>query len=280
MTPEANLFEFLMSQRPICTNFPVKKELGADYDELRLKYKSEYGFDMLSPKCDNSFNCLTLDEGCVGRPFPIDDDILAALNKINVTVTKGYHKGKEVYLAKPLLECSNCPFKDSCEDPCPTVRSYFERSVTPKRDAMSKDLVDFDTWEQGGYKIPRLTDEDVQHCEIGDWIEERLPWDCLSDENREILDLHLNRGLTQKEIAFNTNRSQQYISKSINSSLDRLTKFGRARKAIKESISVPRSVLEYYVNNLTQQEIADKMGKSQQAVAKSLNNWYVNNVPK
>ena len=150
------------------------------------------------------------------------------LQSINVEVVEGTHKGQDVYLAKTNVDCSNCPFNSLCEDPCPTVQSYFERRMKPKQDAMSKGLVDFDAWEKfGRVEYDRLVEADSisEPAEVGDWIDEKLPWDCLSDRQRQCLQMKLYRGMTNREIAFdissqeNINISHVSIGKHVSSAI-------------------------------------------------------------
>lgn len=279
MTDDVKRFTFLLKQKPICTQSPIKTFLGAErHRELRAKYKLELGLDILEDRCGNVFNCKSLDQGCIGRPFPLDGEIYQALQSINVDITTGNYKGKDVYLAKAIVDCTTCPFRVGCETSCPTQDSFLRRNTRPESNPPENSLVPYDDFEKGIYKA--LEANAMQHCEYGDWMDESLPLDCLDSFNREVMEMRLYDNLSQVEISSKLGISQQRVSKIIKSSTERLKEFGLARKAIKESKLVPRSALYYYINNLTQQEIADKMEVTQQYISKLIKEWYNSNVPK
>lgn len=275
MTIEANLFEFLIKQMPICTQSPVKEVLGRElHRELRAKYKLELGIDLLSDRCDAVFNCKILDSGCIGRPFPKDPQIKDALDTLNVEVSEGSHRGREVYLAKGIVQCSECPYKQSCEVSCPTQESYIRRRVKPDYSPSESMLVPYEDFERGKYKA--LTSEDVEVCEIGDWIKEELPLDCLSERQREVMEMILYEKLEQKVIAKRLGISRPTVTNHKASALRRLEEFGKARKVISEH-GAPSRVRDYYLNNMTHGEIADKYDVERSTITKFLSRWYKNN---
>jgi len=180
MTDDVSRFRFLLRQKPICTQSPIKSALGPEkHRELRAKYKLELGIDLLEDRCPNSFNCRIEGSGCIGRPFPIDPEILQALKTINVTVTTGNYKGKNVYLAEAIVDCSTCPFRVGCENSCPTQDSFLRRSTKPESNPPENSLVPYEDFEKGIYKA--LEPDSHQHCEYGDWADEELPLDCLTE---------------------------------------------------------------------------------------------------
>ena len=279
MTDDVKRFTFLIGQKPICTQSPIKSILGSDrHRELRAKYKLELGIDLLDSKCGNVFNCKSLNSGCIGRPFPIDDEIYEALNTINVSVTTGNYKGKDVYLAKAIVDCATCPFKEGCDTSCPTQDSYLRRSVRPESNPPDKSLVPYEDFEKGIYKA--LDENAMQHCSYGSWIDESLPLDCLSDRQYEIMQMYLYNNLEYSEISDVLGITKQAVSKHIQRSKSRLEEFSKARKIISKSKSIPQRVIDYYVNNLSKKEISDKEGVDRSSVTKSINNWYNSSVLK
>tara|TARA_R100001086_G_scaffold242322_1_gene169930 strand:+ start:2383 stop:3219 length:837 start_codon:yes stop_codon:yes gene_type:complete len=278
MTHDVKRFTFLIKQKPICTQSPIKTFLGDEkHRELRAKYKLELGLDLLDDRCPNAFNCKTVNSGCIGRPFPIDSEIKEALESINVSITTGNYKGKKVYLAEAIVDCTTCPFRVGCEASCPTQDSFLRRNTKPESNPPESSLVPYDDFEKGIYKA--LDANAMQHCAYGDWIEESLPLDCLTERQREVMDMYL-KDIEQPIIAARLGISQPVVSKHISASKSKLEEFGKARKAIKESISVPKIVVDYYVNNMNHQDISDKEGVSRSLITKSINNWYNSNISK
>lgn len=276
MTVDVERFAFLLRQKPICTQSPLKQALGQDlHRDLRAKYKLELEIDLMEDRCPNSFNCISADSGCIGRPFPIDNDIHKALNSINVDVTKGVFKGREVYLAKATVTCSGCPFQGQCETSCATQDSFLNRSIKPESNPPESSLVPYEDLERGMYKA--LTPDDVQHCEYGDWVYDVLPLDCLTPKQRQVIEMTLYERLEQAQVAQRLNIRQQVVAKHKQAALTKLEEFGKARKVISNSILTPKRVLDYYINNMTQQQIATKEGTTRQAVDKFIRNWRESN---
>jgi DNA-binding CsgD family transcriptional regulator len=274
MTEDIRRFGFLLRQQPVCSQSPVKLHLGLDrHRELRAKHKLELGIDLLDDRCANAFNCLMVDSGCIGRPFPLDDEILQALKTLNVDVTIGFYKGHEVYLAQATVTCSTCPFNGQCTTSCATQDSYLNRRVKPESNPPENSLVPYEDLERGMYKA--LTPDDVAHCEYGSWSNETLPLDCLSPKQRQVVEMTVYQGLDQVVIADKLNITQQVVAKHLKSALDRLSEFGRARKALRDSKVVPQRLVDYYINNMTQQDIADKEGVKQHTISESISKWYI-----
>jgi len=277
MTDDIRRFGFLLRQQPVCTQSPIKVALGPDrHRELRAKYKLELGIDLLEDRCAAAFNCLLIDSGCIGRPFPIDPEILEALKTLNVDISTGFHKGHEVYLAKATVTCAECPFNGQCITSCATQDSFINRRVKPESNPPESSLVPYEDLERGLYKA--LTPDDVEHCGYGEWANESLPLDCLSAKQSQVLEMTLYEGLEQAVIAERLNISQQVVAKHKSAALSRVEEFGKARKAIRSLSVVHPRILDYYVNNLTQQEIADKEGVKQQAVEQSITKWKTRNL--
>lgn len=277
MTQDINRFAFLLRQKPICTQSPIKQALGSErHRELRAHYKLELGIDLLDDRCDNTFNCKTLNQGCAGRPFPKDPEILKALQTLNVTVHDSTHKGREVYKAEAIVECNKCPFRVGCEASCATQDSYLRRNIKPESNPPENTLVPYDDFEKGMYKA--LSQAYVEHCSYGEWVEEDLPLDCLSHQQRRVMEMVIE-GLEQPVIAHKLGIGQQRVSTHKARAIARMTEFGRARKVIQEK-GAPQRVVDYYVNNLTQQEIATKEQVERSTIAKSLNSWLKLNLPK
>jgi DNA-directed RNA polymerase specialized sigma24 family protein len=120
-----------------------------------------------------------------------------------------------------------------------------------------------------------LTPDDVAHCEYGSWSNETLPLDCLSPKQRQVVEMTVYQGLDQVVIADKLNITQQVVAKHLKSALDRLSEFGRARKALRDSKVVPQRLVDYYINNMTQQDIADKEGVKQHTISESISKWYI-----
>lgn len=277
MTDDAKRFVFLLRQVPFCTLSPVRNLIGAArYKELRAKYKLGLGLDLLEDRCPNSFNCLNVNEGCIGRPFPIDAEIKKALESLNTTVTIGNYKGVDVYLAQATVSCASCPFNGQCESICPTQDSYLNRSTRIESNPPENLLVPYDDYENGVYKA--LLPEDVEHCEIGDWAEEELPLDCLTQKQRQVIEMTLYEGLDQATIAVRMDSTIPTVSIHLKRGLARLEEFGKARKAIKQSKLIPNVVVDYYQNNLSQKQISLKYNKNQGNISRLLKEWIKLNV--
>lgn len=271
MTLDVERFAFLLRQKPICTQSPLKQSLGPDlHRELRVKYKLELGLDLLDDRCANSFNCIAADSGCIGRPLPIDNLILKALNDINVSVTKGIFKGREVYLAKATVTCSGCPFQGQCETSCATQDSFLNRSIKPESNPPESSLVPYEDFERGMYKA--LTPDDVEHCGVGEWAEYELPLDCLTTKQRQVIEMTLYEGLEQAQIADRIGTTKQDISQTRELAMNTLHEFGRARKILKTH-PAPLRIIHYYIHNMSHQEIADLEGKSRSTISMSVSKW-------
>jgi len=274
MTIEVNLYEFLMRQRPICTQFPLTKELGEDFKELRLKYRAELGFDLFDGRCGNTFNCLVADS-CVGRPFPKDPLVHKYLESLNVTITDGVYKGVDVYLAKPLLDCSECPFKTVCDEPCLTHKSYYSRRINPSREPRDEDLVDYQLWEEGVIRLKQMYE--VEECPQGEWLDDELAWDCLSPRQRECLHMNLIQEINHEDIAYSLNISRQVVSQHISIATQKITEFSKARKILKRQTNPSQRAIKYYRLGMTQVEIADQEGVSQQSISNYISKWRKSN---
>lgn len=278
MTNNVEKFEFLLRQKPSCTQSPIKSILGAaKYKDLRAKYKLELGIDLLDDRCPNSFNCITSGNGCIGRPFPIDPDIRQSLLSINVETTTDTFKGRAVYIAKSIVTCSECPLFNECQSTCVTQESYLKRTIQPDFSPKGPMLVNIDKYEQGiyGSNIDLTSEYNLDYD--GSWKTESLPLDCLSDRQREIIDMNLYQGLDQVTIAHRLNIQQHTVSKHLSSSISKLKEVGKARKVIKSSDSTPSIVIDFYVNNKTHEEIAYVNDISRSYVTKIINKWKENN---
>lgn len=276
MTDDIRRFGFLLRQVPICTQSPLRTILGPErHRELRAKYKLELGLDLLDDRCSNVFNCKAIDDGCAGRPFPIDDEIRAALDSLNVTVTTGNFKGRDVYFAQAVVTCQGCPFNGQCEAVCATQDSFISRSTKPESNPPESSLVPYEDYEKGMYKA--LTPEDVEHCSIGEWSREVLPLDCLTPKQRQVIEMTLYEGLEQSVIASRLGTSKQDVSQTYKLAYDRLFEFGRARDTINKSSDSPTVVVEYYVGNMTQSKISSKYSISQSRISQIIAKWRVDN---
>lgn len=279
MTDDVKLYGFLLGQKPICTQSPIKTALGPErHRELRAKYKLELGIDLLDDRCDNVFNCKIKGSGCIGRPFPVDPEIKEALSTINVNVTEGVHKGRDVYFAEAVVDCSQCPFQQDCEAPCASLDSFLKRRVAPDPSPKSNMLVSYDDYEKGMFgPVHHDIERETTYTPNNDWADQQLPLDCLTSKQRQVLEMTLYDNLEQPVIAHKMNITKQRVSRLLQSAKSRLEEFGKARKVIKESNLVPKRVIEYYINNLTQQEIADKEDVSKQYISDYINKWRESN---
>lgn len=275
MTIDVERFAFLLRQTPNCTQSPVKIALGVDlHRELRARYKLELGHDLLDDKCANIFNCLIGGGECIGRPLPLDKQIKDAVTLSNCELTIGNYKGKEVYLVKSVT-CVNCPFKVGCDSPCATQESFLKRSIKPDMSPKSQMTVNFEDYESGKYgPLLHIDMSDVEDNPSDySWRVESLPLDCLSPQQRQVIEMITFKNMTQIEIADKLKISQQQVSDQATLAQSRLKKFGLARKVIKESKSTPSRVKLYYIKNLTEQEIADKLKIHQSSVSRTLKSW-------
>jgi len=279
MTMDVERFAFLLSQLPACTQSPVKVALGPDlHRELRAKYKLELGLDLMDDKCSNIFNCILQGSGCIGRPMPLDDQIFKALKSSNCEVTTGNHKGREVYLAKSIT-CGDCPFKVGCASPCATQESYLKRSIKADLSPREPMLVNFDDYEEGKLGLLAYTlSPETDTTEIDySWMSESLPMDCLSPNQRQVIEMIKFKDLTQVETAGRLGISQSAVSQSLDLAEARLREFALARRAIKSLKNVSRRIKLYYNKNLTEQEIADKIKVDQSNVSRALKKWRLDN---
>lgn len=276
MTDDIRRFGFLLRQVPICTQSPLRTILGPErHRELRARYKLELGIDLLDDRCSNVFNCKVIDDGCAGRPFPIDDEIREALDSLNVTVTTGNFKGRDVYFAQAVVTCQGCPFNGQCEVVCATQDSFISRSTKPESNPPESSLVPYEDYEKGMYRA--LTPEDVEHCDIGEWSGEVLPLDCLTPKQRQVIEMTLYDGLEQSVIAAEMGIGKDVVSRHRTSAMSRLEEFGKARKAIRNSRLVPNVVIDYYQNNMSQKQISLKYGKDQGNISRLLKAWLKSN---
>ena len=275
MTQDVERFAFLIRQRPVCTQSPLVALLGSErHRELLAKYKLELGIDLLADRCPNSFNCISAQAGCIGRPFPLDVEIAQALSKLNIAVKKGVFKGREVYLGVAIVDCSTCPFVVGCASACATQEAYLKKATRPDLSPKGPQLVSIEKYEQGAYGVVLdLTIEN--HIEEPDrsWVDETLPLDCLSDKQREVVELSIYEGLDQIVIADKLGLKQHTVSNCLSSALLRLSEFGRVRKVIQGLPSVPMEVTEYYLNNLSQEDIASKYNRKQGNVSNTISTW-------
>lgn len=228
----------------------------------------------MDDKCGNIFNCILEGSGCIGRPMPLDDQIFKALQSSNCEITTGNHKGREVYLVKSTT-CVDCPFKVGCASPCATQESYLKRSIRADLSPREPMLVSFDDYEEGklgllAYTLPPETEEtEIDYS----WMNESLPMDCLTPKQRQVIEMIKFQDLTQVEVAGRLGISQPVVSEQLKLAEARLREFALARRAIKSLKNVPRRVKLFYIKNLTEQEIADKIGMSQSGVNQFLSKW-------
>lgn len=276
MSSDEERFEFLVGQKPICTQSPIKSSLGVEkHRELRAKSKLELGLDLLEDRCPNVFNCKSLNKGCIGRPFPLNSEIYEALKRINVSITTGIYKDHEVYLAEAVVECSKCPFREGCETSCASQDSYLRRSTRSDSNPPDNTLVSYDDLEKGMYNP--LPSGDIEHCEFGDWSLESLPLDCLSPRQSQVIEMTVYKGLEQSVVAAGLGVSVPTVSRHKSRAVRRLTEFGRARRVIAENGETDTRVIDYYMNNLTQQKISKKYSIDQGNLSKDIKKWYSDN---
>lgn len=274
MTDDVNMYEFLLGQKPVCTQTPIKNTLGRElHRKLRAKYKAELGIDLLADRCDNTFNCKNANSGCIGRPFPKDPDILRALQSINVTITEDTYKGRDVYMAVAQVDCSDCPLRTSCENTCVTQDSYMKRSTQPDLSPSGYMLLPYDDFEKGKFGPVFGDCHEEEYVERDNsWVEESLPLDCLSPQQLEIIEKVVHKGIDQSVVAGELGIDRGLVSRQYDRAVARLEEFGRARKAIRDH-GAPERVKMYYNQLMTQQEIADKEGVSREAVKNMLIRW-------
>lgn len=274
MADEVSKFTFLIQQKPVCTQSPIKGFLGRErHRELRAKYKAELGIDLMDDRCDAVFTCRVAGIGCIGRPFPRDLEIKQALDSLNVVVSEGQHKGVDVYFAKALVDCSECPLKDNCDTPCASQESYVRRALKPDLSPKDHMLVSYDDYEAGKFGpvidyTPRESDIEPDFS----WQYEKLPLDCLSHQQREIVGRIIYKGQDQVRVSCEMNLDKSLVNRQYQASLDRMSEFGKARNLIEEHGASTR-VKMYYIDCKTQQEIAEVEGVSKQSVNKSLSTW-------
>lgn len=274
MTDSLKMYEFLLGQKPICTQTPIKYIIGREkYRELRAQYKAELDIDLLADRCDNTFNCKAVNTGCIGRPFPKDTLIYQALKQINVDISEGTHKGKDVYFAKATVDCADCPFKADCENPCVTQDSYIRRSMKPDLSPQGDMLVSYDDYEAGllGPALIQATEDNSVPTDMS-WVDKTLPLDCLTNQQLRIVEGITNDGKTNLEMAKEIGCYPSLISRQYDNAVTKMADFGKARLAIKEH-GAPERVKLYYIYNFTHREIADKESCGRSSITMSINKW-------
>jgi hypothetical protein len=272
MTDDVERFAFLLRQKPVCTHSPVKTILGKElHRELRAKYKLELGVDLLADRCPNSFNCIATGAGCIGRPFPIDEGIFNALSKLNVVVTKGIFKTREVYLAKSIVTCSECPFFKGCESACVTQESYLKKATKTDMSPTGLQLVSLEDYEHKVYGTHLFVEEWEGESDRS-WIKAELPLDCLTERQRIIVEGILCEGKSQIRLAYELGLDQSTISRNYELGLANIYKFGKARKFIAHNV-VDKEVRMYYIDNKSQSTIAEETGSNQQRVSRIITKW-------
>lgn len=286
MKTDDKLYKFLLNQKPICTESPLKHLLGSElHVKLRAKYKLELELDLLTDRCPNTWNCVKTNFSgeCIGRPFPKDPKILKALKSINLDIEETSFKGVPVLMAKAIVGCSGCPLKESCSNPCPTVESYTNRSTTPDYSPTVDMCINLEEWEAGKYGPTITSIGNYEVSEFKEYLEhdsepsKELPLDCLTDQQRKIVEMILYEGLEQMFIAKRLGCSQQHISNQYKAAITKMTEFALVREVISKIDSVPGRVRLYYIENKTQQEIADMEGISQDSISKYIDRWKLSN---
>lgn len=270
-------YNFLLNQRPVCTQSPLKVLLGTEmHKELRSKYNNEYGFDILADRCPNTFLCKLKNQECIGRPFPVDSLIEECFKSNNMTYSKGVFRGFDVFYLKTQVECSTCPFKSICDNPCASQESYMKRRINPDMEPRDHMLVPYEDYESGKYRA--LDSRDQEYCKSGEWSHFSIPWDCLTDRQRQCLEMKVLENLTHSRIGYLLGISSQAVDIHIKYAKKKLEEYGKARSIIFSSEQPNPRVVDYYVNNLTNKQIASKEGSTEYAIEQFLYRWKKSNL--
>src|SRR5690606_420965 len=112
-----------------------------------------------------------------------------------------------------------------------------------------------------------------EECVEGPWIDEELAWDCLTDRQRECLEMSLIKQMNHDDIAYVLEISQQAVSKHISAATERITEFSKARKILKSQVNPSQRAIKYYRMGMNQSEIAAQEGISQKSVSDYLSKW-------
>lgn len=105
----------------------------------------------------------------------------------------------------------------------------------------------------------------------------KLPIKCLAPGQQKIFRMIVIKGLTQSEAAAKLGINQSGVSQQLELAENKLRLFCKARNVIKDSKITPDRVKLYYIDFLTTQEIADKLGITQAGVNMSLRRWRLDN---
>lgn len=273
MTDDVDFYGFLLAQQPICTQSPLKRELGPElHSKLRAKCNLELGMDLLADKCHSMLLCNVTNDKCIGRPLPDYPEVREALRSLKMPFRESEYRSVGVLMVSTRIDCDKCPFEAICTTPCASQESFMRKKLRDTFEPKEHMLVPYEDFERGKYKA--LDEYAFEHCELDSaWMDQKLPLDCLTDMQRKVMELTLWERLSQTEVGHKLNIGQPRVALHISRSTEKMYEYGLARKAIREALYVPRRVVDYYVGNMTHQEIANKETKDRSVISKFINKW-------
>lgn len=235
----------------------------------------DYGFDMMGDRCLRIRGCFP-DQGCAGRPFPDYPEIRNALSHLDLH--NDTYRGKPVIIVKTHVKCDTCPFKSQCNQTCGSINDYIDRFNKPYEEPYQSNLVSLEDLDSGyfdeiSFEVFNESSRSLDDQNTINWTSDDLAWDCLSTQQRRVLEMRFYDGLEQDEIAQKMSIAQQTVHDHIDSGLKRLRKFTQARLAIKSDQDTPWWIKSYFIDNKNEQEIAKKLGKHRSSVNREISKW-------
>lgn len=263
-----NLVDFLTKQRPICDKFPLYEAFATDYTlyaKLKDRSIADFGENLLVKRCANRFFCAT---ECTGRPIPKYPELEPFLAKIN-EFEEGSYKGKPVWLVK-VIGCKECPIQSTCTALCGSMVSFMDKHE-PEEPIFEDKLIPIEVLEEydlsEAMKGPEVP-EDKDTASIADLVKS-IPWDCLSSNQRYILQAKYYTMKSEHQIAKDLDIYIRAVQKQVLTAISKLKHYKEAREVLVLDKSNKIAEL-YYLKCLTQPEIAKLTDTSIATVSRRL----------
>ena len=246
--------EFKKKQYGICTSFPLFEKIENDlklYRKLSRRSEEDFGENLFGKSCAKREMCTG---NCLGRPVPKYKEIQELVKDYDGDYETGIYKNQEVYLFKATL-CSTCPFAQSCAQPCDSLESFLEKDesgVEPyeNRIVEYRDYIDYDNFITFQER-PKESPVDI-------------PWNVLSLEQTQVVELRALYCLTWKEVAQEMNQRVSYSRRLFQRAIKKLKRVAKAIKRTKQETDA--SVDLFIKKGLTIEEIAEKQGIANRTV--------------
>jgi predicted DNA-binding protein YlxM (UPF0122 family) len=242
---------------------PAKDRAGI-MRQIRQESVDKYGQDY--DECPKRKVCIG--KSCLGRPLPWDSPTAKPyLEKLKKT--QDIRNG-ELFIQ---TDCSSCPIFKSCQSPCHQVIDFIQRDKVeePQLQYNSKE----DILDLASEASEAIETASVQPATLmlsnGD-----IPWDCLTDRKRQIVEKYLYDQLDFKYIADQLGIINQAKCKyEFYLALNRLAEYGVIRKFFSENKDLLTEnqqllFIEVYFNNKSYTSVANKLNISKQAVQQTI----------